>query len=40
MGPFFGLVWVGVGECDPFLAGCASVWANVTFIWQGVGRCE
>ena len=37
---FFGWVWVGVGECDLFLAGCGWAWVSVTFFWLGVGGCE
>ena len=36
-------MWVGVGECSPFLAGCGWVWLSVTFfgcVWVGVGECD
>ena len=32
-------VWVGVGECNQFLAGCGRLWPFVTFSWLGVGEC-
>ena len=32
-------VWVGVGECNHFLAGCGRLWPFVTFSWLGVGEC-
>ena len=35
---FFDWVWVGVGECDIFLAGCGQVWVSVTLFWLGVGE--
>ena len=39
---FFWWVWVGVGECDLFLAECAChnwwVWVSVTSFQLGVGE--
>ena len=35
---FIDWVWMGVGECDHFLAGCGWVWVSVTFIWLGGGE--
>ena len=35
--PFFGWVWVGVGVCDLYLAGC--VWVGVTVFWLVVVGC-
>ena len=35
---FFGLAWVGVGECDLFLAWCGWAWVSVTFFWLGLGK--
>ena len=29
---FFSWVWVGVEDCDLFLAGCGWVWVGVTFF--------
>ena len=40
MRPFFGWLWVGVGVCDIFLAGCEWVCVFVTFFWVGVSWCE
>ena len=34
--------WLGVDECDRFLAGCGWVWVSVTFfwlVWVSVGKC-
>ena len=38
----FDRVWVGMGECNLFLAGCGLVWVSVIFFgWMlaGVGEC-
>ena len=43
MRPFFCWVWVGVGECDVFYAGCCWVCVNVTFfcwVLVCVGGCD
>ena len=39
---FIGWVWLGVVECDLFLAGCWWVWVSVTFcdwVEVEVGEC-